>query len=142
MQQTCSSEEIKFIKDFIIINESKTEFCYDLFHKALKFDNNRFKSYLTDVRFSLAQILIYRANLYCALCDVHQQKFFNPVSQVVTFSENFCEAMLLKNKNLIMFLNVYFIEYVDVVLQLIQCYDADAQPKVQELDNFLTRYKR
>lgn len=36
------------------------------------FDNEKFAGYLVNVKAELSQMILYRANFYCALCDVHQ----------------------------------------------------------------------
>lgn len=94
----------------------------------LLFDNIRFRSYLKDIKGALNSVLKYRSNFYCMLCDIHQQKFFNIVTQEIMFSEQFCFDMIDKNKVLLKFLNIYLIEYFDVLLNMMNCYDSDAKP--------------
>ena len=42
----CSLKTRRFNKDFIMINETKTEYCYHLYDKMLEFDIDRFTNYL------------------------------------------------------------------------------------------------
>ena len=70
--QYCRKTFRKFTKDFVVVNKLKAAFCYALYDKMLDFDNDKFYEYLKYVRTGMQQMIAYRSNIYCALCDVHQ----------------------------------------------------------------------
>lgn len=42
----CKVKKMTFVKDFLMINKKKADFCFHLGEEMLKFDNSRFRDYL------------------------------------------------------------------------------------------------
>lgn len=47
------------------------------------------------------------------------------------FSEHFCSEMITRNQIVLKFLNIYIVEYMDVMLNMVNCYDVSAKPIFQ-----------
>lgn len=82
----CSRKYWYFHRDFVMVNESKAEYCHGLYEQMLRFDNSRYWEYLGKVKAGLTQLSHIRGNLYCFLCDAHSQKHFNVTNKKIVFS--------------------------------------------------------
>ncbi len=123
----CHIKQGFFNKDFIVINKEKAKFCYNLYEKMLNFDYNKFKQYLRQVKSGLSRLVGYKKSFYCALCDAHEQKYFDVVREKFVLSHGFCRSLLHKNGPTIKFLNIIFIEFADFLMQFTECYETDAE---------------
>ena len=115
----CGKYDESFSRDFVIINENKTDFCYRLYDKILEFDNQRFRNYLSTLRNNLGLIVRYKGSFYCSVCDPHQQKYISLQTNHFVFSNKFCKILLHKHAGLINYLHILLIEYADFLLQYV-----------------------
>ena len=138
----CKRQRDTFVKDFIVINEPKTKFCLGLYEKFLDLDNNYLKRFLPSVNNLFKQMMDLKGSMYCSLCDAHQQEFFNMEKRIVNIKEEFCSQILENKKDLIQFMHIFLIEYMDNVLQYTQCYETDSKVYIFPFKNFLEKYKR
>lgn len=138
----CTKRYNPFWKDFIIVNQRKAQYCYDILDKMLNFDNRRFSLFIKNVKSGLSTIMKYKGSFYCSLCDAHQQKFIDVTMNQVVFQTKYCQSTLRGNSGVLKFLHIVFIEYADMLLQYISCYETDSQVYAFPFQNFLAKYKR
>lgn len=112
----------------VIVNPNKAKECYALYDKMVDFNNTKFMEYTKEVKLTFSLLQKYRSNFYCSLCDIHQQKFFMVQEQQIIMAEGFCSNVLQEQEPTIKYLNVIFIEYMDVMIRMINCYDSSADP--------------
>ncbi len=53
---TCKKNPEGYFKEFVMINEKKAEFCFDLYEKFLNFNNKQFINYLPTIKNSISSI--------------------------------------------------------------------------------------
>lgn len=140
--QKCQSESRRFLKNYVVINNNKSEYCLELYGKLIDFDNEKFKGYLVSVKAQMKVMETFRQNFLCKLCDVHQQKYFSLAKKEIYFAERQCLRMLSDLEPLIKFLNIMLFEYVEFLIQFKNCYDSDPRLVTQPLEGFLIKYKR
>lgn len=56
----CRKNKTTFYRDFIVVNSSKADFCYDLYSKILNFDNDRFSSYMKKIKMGMVFMSSYK----------------------------------------------------------------------------------
>lgn len=56
------------------------------------------------------------------MCNLNKQKQIDPSSKMITFSTDFCKALIFEFKDYIKFMNVILIDYLDMILQYIRCF--------------------
>ncbi len=139
---TCKAEDSFFSKDFIVINQEKATFCYDIYEKILYFGNERFRNVIKGAKAGMSQFSKFKGTFYCSLCDAHQQKYIDIKDRAFVMSNDFCKIILKKNSGLIKTLHIMIIEYADMLLQLVSCYESNAEYFSFPFQNFLAKYKR
>ena len=138
----CDYQSRSFIKNFIVINETKSIYCLKVYDKMINFDNDKFKGYLVDVKSQMKIMEEYRSNFFCKVCDVHQQKFFVLATKQILFSERQCMNMIENLEPMIKFLNIILLEYVDLLIEIKNCFDSDPRTTIHPIEGFLIKYKR
>ena len=138
----CHFIKDEYTKDFIIINEAKSKFCLGLYQRFIELDNNFLLRFLPAIKNFLSQMVDLKGSVYCALCDAHQQTYFNIEKRVVTVKQEFCSSLLEEKKDLINFMHIFLVEYMDNVMQYTQCFETDSQVYNFPFRNFLEKYKR
>ena len=108
----------------------------------INFDNDKFKGYLVDVKSQMKIMEEYRSNFFCKVCDVHQQKFFVLATKQILFSERQCMNMIENLEPMIKFLNIILLEYVDLLIEIKNCFDSDPRTTIHPIEGFLIKYKR
>ena len=138
----CKTYGQKFSKEFVVVNEVKSDFCLDVYEKFLLLDVKQLQRFLPIVSAHLRDIHDMKASLYCTICNVHEQQYFDAKSKSLVMSENFCKAFLTEHFDFVRFTHIVFIEYMDEMLQYIQCFETDAKVFDFPFTNFLIKYKR
>ena len=141
-QTVCRKETTSFTKDFVIINENKAKYCYALYDKILDFDNRKFNTFLSNVKSGFKTLAKFKGALYCSVCDVHQQSFFDLKNKKFVYSKKFCRKLIVRNEPMLKYLHIIFIEYADFLLQYMECFESNAKQMEFPSPNFLNKYKR
>ena len=140
-QVTCKKETTSFTKDFVVVNQRKAEFCYNLYDKILNFDNIKFNTFLSNVKSGFKTIAKFKGSFYCSVCDAHQQRFFDIKNKKFIFDRKFCRKLIIRNEPMLKYLHVIFIEYADFLLQYMECFESNAKQFELPYPNFLNKYK-
>lgn len=138
----CKKKNQEFWKDFILINQKKAEYCYGIYDKMLAFDNKRFNLFIKNVKSGLMTMIKYKGAFYCSICDAHQQKYIDVTKNELVFDKKYCQSTLRSNESVIKFLHIIFIEYSDMLMQYMNCFETDAKVYNLPFQNFLVRFKR
>ena len=139
---TCKTFQRHIWKSFVNVNKEKLRYCYRVYDSLQSFDTEKFKETLAIMRGTLFDMLQIKRSFYCALCDVEKQKLFNHADKRIIYSGKFCVDILGKFRSIIYFQNVIMIEYMDQLLQLIQCYRANGNVFNFPFHTYLERHKR
>lgn len=139
---TCKRLTDNYTKDFVIVNEIKTKYCLGLYKRFLNMDNQYLLRFLPVIKNFLFQNGTVKGGVYCSLCDAHQQEFFNIEKKKVIVKEHFCKSLLHQKKDLFNFMHVFFVEYMDSLLQYTQCFETDGKIFSFPFKNFMEKYKR
>ena len=138
----CKRVKETYVKDFIIVNEIKTKYCLNLYKKFLGMDSKYLLRFMPMIKNYLMQNMNVKGGVYCSICDAHQQAFFNIEKKKVMVKEHFCRSLLHEKKDLLTFMHVFFIEYMDSLLQYTQCFETDAKIFGFPFKNFMEKFKR
>ena len=138
----CRKTRDTFTKDFVIVNEVKTKYCLGLYRKFLLMDNDYLIRFLPIVKNYLHQNMNLKSGAYCSVCDAHQQEFFNVEKKQIMIQERFCKSLLHNKKDLFNFMHVFFVEYMDSLLQYVQCFETDGKTFSFPFKNFMAKYMR
>ena len=139
---SCKKESQNYEKEFIIVNEKKTDYCLDLYKQFLSLDNRYFKKFLVPIKNYLTRVVDIKGSVYCAICDAHSQRYFDTKTKQLVYSNEFCKTTLQSKADLFHFMHVVFVEYMDALLQYIACFETDAKIYAFPFPNMLTKYKR
>jgi hypothetical protein len=138
----CRSVRRSFIKEFVIINEDKVDFCFALYRRFLNFDIDLFEGFLPKVKDIIAKLSEHKKSFYCALCDGHKQQHFSIGNQMVYYAIDYCRTTLTEFKDFFRFMNLIYVDFVDSILQYIQCFESDGLVFEFPFQNFLGRMKQ
>lgn len=141
-EMKCTSHQRDVLREFIIVNEPKANFCLNLYEKFLSFDIVQFKFTMKVVKSHLNSFANYKKTFYCFLCDAFMQRHINPEKRLVVFSEPFCKDILKEKQDYLKFLHIIFVEFADSILQYIHCFETDGTVLTLPYRNFLTRFQR
>ena len=119
---TCRTFKRNMWKSFINVNKEKIRYCYRVYDSLQEFDIDRFKKSILLMRMKLKDLLDLKSGFYCSICDYDRQSMFDHKNKLMLYSTDFCIGFLKEYKELINFQNVILIEYMDQMLQLIECY--------------------
>ena len=129
-------------KRVTVVNKFKQEFCLDLRQKLLKFKINDFKAYVPDVKIEMNRLMSLKKSFYCYLCDIEKQKQIDSQNSLVTFDNHFCRRLVIDFRDYIKFQNVLIIEYIDMVLQYVRCFQTTADEARFPYASFLLMYQK
>lgn len=138
----CQNRRSSFIKDYIIINEEKVEFCFGLYRRFLNFDIEMFEGYLPKIKEIISHLGEHKRSFYCSICDAHQQAHYSQTDQLVYYSDSYCRDTLTQYRDYFMFMNIIYVDYVDSILQYIQCFESDGLVFEFPFQNFLVKMKQ
>ena len=120
---SCHVKQRQFYRKFYIINSKKFKYCDNVLWAIKKFDLVSFMRYLRNIKDTLDYMVSLRKSLYCALCDLNMQRYFNFKNQVVLFNEGFCHSYIIQFAEYFKWKDVLFIEYLNYLFQLIKCFE-------------------
>lgn len=138
----CRSPRRSFIKDFIIINEEKVDFCFGLYRRFLNFDIELFEGFLPKVKESIAKLSEHKKSFYCMLCDAHKAQYISLGAQQIVYSTDYCRTTLSTFSDYFRFMNLIYVDFVDSLLQYINCFESDGLVFEFPFQNYLTRMKQ
>ena len=111
-------------------------------NKLVTFKISDFIYYIDDIQKELQRMIELKKSFYCSLCDIRKQRNIDPINKVITFDRAFCRRLVIEFKDYIKFQNVLLIEYIDLVLQYIRCFQSSADESKFPLTNFLHPYRK
>ena len=120
----CNSKQRQFYRKFYVINSKKYKYCDNILWAIKKFDIKTFMMYLANVQETLNYMVSLRKSLYCALCDLNMQRYFDFKNNIVTYNEAFCDSYIFQFAEYFKWKNVLFVEYLNYIFQLIRCFDS------------------
>lgn len=139
---TCNKASHTYNKEYIVVNEKKADFCLSLYNKFLNLNIRHLKKYLVSVKNDLTQIHNYKSSLYCMICNAHEQRYIDPKKKSITLSRQFCQSLLKDKESYFRFVHILLIEFMDSLLQYVQCFETDAKVYTFPFTNLLIKYKR
>ena len=138
----CANRRARYTKEFVIVNRHKTNFCLRLYERFLNFDAEKFNGLLPIIKSSLSGVMDLKKTLYCYACDAHSQSRFDLSGRRIVLGYDFCKNLVSEYRDLINFMHVIYIEYIDSLLQYVACFETNARPLPLPYPNFLTKYRR
>ena len=138
----CSARMSYTTREFIIVNEVKSKFCLGLYDKFLNFDNRQFLRFLPTLKNTLTQVHKIKSTFYCAVCNAHAQRYFDLKKHTIGIDRGFCKRLLRGKKDYFNFVHILLIEYLDLVLQYVSCFETKGDEIGFPSQNFLIKYKR
>lgn len=139
---TCRTFKRHLWKSFINVNREKIRYCYRIYDSLESFDTARFREGMLLMRLKLIDLLNMKKGFYCAICDYDRQAMFDHKNKLVLYRTDFCINFLHEYKELINFHNVIMVEYMDQMLQLIECYRGNGRFFDFPYRTFLEMHKR
>lgn len=139
---TCRTFKRHLWKSFINVNREKIRYCYRIYDSLESFDIARFRKGMLIMRLKLADLLNMKRGFYCAICDYDRQAMFDHKNKLILYRTDFCINFLHEYKELINFHNVIMVEYMDQMLQLIECYRGHGRFFDFPYRTFLEMHKR
>ena len=139
---SCKKTTHPYEKEFVVVNEKKTEYCLDLYKSFLYLDNRHFKRFLLPIKNYLTQVVNIKGAVYCSICDAHSHRYFDKYNREIVLSQNFCKALIKGKRDLFHFMHIVFIEYIDALLQYIACFETDAEIYTFPFPTIITKYRR
>ena len=128
-------------KKITTVNNFKKQYCLDLRSKIKAFRIDDFYDYMANIKTDMLRLITTKKTFYCALCDIDTQQFINPALRTIFFQNGFCRDLVLEYRDYIKFQNVLFIEYVDLIIQYIRCFQTTAEERIFPYPNFLDSYR-
>ena len=119
---TCRTFKRHLFKPFINVNKEKIRYCYRVYDSLKSFDTDNFRKGLVIMRQKLMDVIHLKRGFYCSICDFERQANFDHRNKLVIYSGDFCMDFLKEYRELINFQNVILVEYMDQMLQLVECY--------------------
>lgn len=71
-QIKCFKRPSTFFKDFVLINEEKMNYCFEMYKKTLEMNNDKMREFLGFVKMSANSISKLRMGYYCSLCNAEE----------------------------------------------------------------------
>ena len=137
------SKVIKITKKQVkFVNNIKKKFCLNIRKKLIEFKISDFIYYVDDIQKELQRMIELKKSFYCSLCDIKRQRNIDPINKIITFDQAFCRRIVIEFKDYIKFQNVLLIEYIDLVLQYIRCFQSSAEESKFPLTTFLHPYRK
>lgn len=138
----CNMEGRHIFKHFLVNNKHKTRFCMERHAAFQRFNPNVFEKSLIQQKAQNMAILSLKKTIYCAICDANYQRSFLHEKQMVVYEEQFCQDLMEKFESYIAWKNIILIEYMDLTLQMITCYETPATFVDYPIPSFLDKAKR
>ena len=129
-------------KYITIKNRHKEEFCLDIRDKLKKFKIKDFRAHIPDIKVEMVRLMNLKKSFYCYLCDIQKQKRIDEANSLVTFDAHFCRRLVIDFRDYIKFQNVLLIEYIDLVLQYVRCFQTSVDEARFPYSSFLLMYQK
>ena len=129
-------------KKVTFVNKAKKKFCKKIRKKMHEFPITDFRDYLPMIRVEMIRLLSMKKTFYCSLCDMDKQKRIDPYNKIITFDTNFCRRIIVEFKDYLKFTNVLLIEYLDMLLQYVRCFQTPADEARFPYSSFLQVYQK
>ena len=137
----CTTTSKLIHKEITTENNFKKLYCLNLRTKIVNFRIDDFEDYLLHVKVLMLKIIKTKQTFYCALCDNSLQKYIDSSNKIVKFDQEFCRKLVWDYKEYLKFQNIIFIEYTDLIIQYIRCFQTTAEEKTFPYPNFLENFK-
>lgn len=139
---SCSTFTDMFYREFVVVNQEKTEYCIGIHDKYMDFRIRDFISLLPSVKLSLKTMVNMKRAFYCHLCDAHMHQYFDLKKKTIQMSKGFCNRLLKKQIDYFRFMHIILIEFASQLLQYQACFETDGQVFEFPFKTFLTKYLR
>ena len=140
IETSCSTYVDVFYRDFIVVNQEKTEHCIGIHDKFMDFHAKDFISLLPSVKNSLNYMTDMKKAFYCDLCNAHKHQFFDIKNKTITISKKFCNMVLKQKMDYFKFMHIVFIEFSNELFQYQGCFATDGKIFDFPFKNFLSKY--
>lgn len=137
----CTTSTKLIHKEVTIENNFKKGYCSNLRTKIVNFRVDDFEDYIGQVRVMMLKVIGTKKSFYCSLCDNSLQRFVDSVTKSITFDQEFCRSLVFEYKDYLKFQNIVFVEYVDLIIQYIRCFQTTSEEKTFPYPNFLNTFK-
>ena len=137
---SCNSGIDVFHRDFVVVNQEKTQHCIGIHDKFMDFRIKDFISLLPSVKNTLNFMVDMKKSFYCNLCDAHSHQFFDLKEKEVIISQKFCNNVLRQKMDYFKFMHIIFIEFANELLQYQGCYETDGRVFQFPIRTFLDKY--
>ena len=141
-QTRCTTHTDMFYREFVVVNQEKTEYCIGIHDKYMDFRIKDFISLLPQVKNSLTFMVNMKRAFYCHLCDAHMHKFFDLEKKTIQMSKGFCNRLLRKQIDYFKFMHIILIEFSSQLLQYQACFETDGAVFEFPFRTFMTKYLR
>jgi len=128
-------------KDINVINHKKNDFCLSIRSKLANFPVDELRDYIVTVKNEFLRISEIKKTFYCNLCDAKRQMKIDIKSGSIEFNSGFCKNLITDYKDYIRFQNIVLIEYIDLVLQYIRCFQTSGKEEELPYNGFLNAYQ-
>ena len=134
-------EEVMW-RDFMVVNQEKVKYCYEIHDKFMDMNLKLFISYLSNVKMSLYKITSMKNTVYCSICDAHQQQYFREEEEEIVVSKTFCRNLLVTEKDYFTFMHIIMVEFLNQLLQYLACFETNGQVFDFPFPSFMVKYTR
>ena len=141
-KMSCQIAKSTFNKDYLLINQAKTEFCLNIYKDFLSFEFEAFKEFIYMVKNQMNKVHHLKKYFYCAICDAHAIKYIDHEKKVMKYEHDFCHKLIQEHMDYLKFMHIVMVKFADSMIQYIQCYESDTKIMVVPFQNFLLKYKR
>ena len=138
----CSLSHQSLYRKFYILNEGKLRFCDTVANYVKDFQMDYFIDYLDSIRTAITRLANSKRTLYCAVCDFNYQKYFNLDLEIIYVEKGFCRILVNQFKEYFEWKDIFFVEYIDKLFQLIECYEAPGNSIDYPYRTMVTKHKR
>lgn len=138
----CRNQNRSFLKEFVIVNTAKVDFCLSIYRGFLNFDMEMFQEFIPAVKGAMIAIHDIKKGFYCTLCDANKISIFDYSKKSINYNFNFCLEVLQTHTDYFRFMHIIYIRYANQLLQYIQCFESDARVFTFPYQNFLVKYMR
>lgn len=128
-------------KDIKMINHKKRDFCYTINARLTQFPIEELRTYTQTIKSEIGRLSNIKKSFYCYLCDVKKQLKIDSKKGTIEFSSHFCRSLITEFKDYIRFQNIILIEYIDLILQYIRCFQTSYNEEEFPYNGFLTTYQ-
>jgi hypothetical protein len=137
----CTTSTKLIHKEITLENNFKRQYCSALRTKIVNFRIDDFQDYIGQIKVLMLKLIETKKSFYCTLCDNSLQRFIDTSAKSITFDQQFCRKLVFEYRDYLKFQNIIFIEYLDLIIQYIRCFQTTADEKVFPYPNFLATFK-